>query len=49
MVGDAEARLIRSRDIVSVVTEYLGKNETLFLHPPGFDEECDDARTSLTN
>ena len=48
-VGHAEARLMRSRDIVSVVTEYLGKQETIFLHPPGFDEECNDARASLTN
>lgn len=47
-VGYAEARLMRSRDVVSVVTEQLGRNETIFLHPEGFDEECDDARASLT-
>ena len=47
-VGHAGARLMRSRDVVSVVTEYLGKNKTIFLHPDGFDEECDDARRSLT-
>ena len=46
-VGHAEARLMRSRDVVSVVTEHLGTNETIFLHPPGFDEECDEARASL--
>ncbi len=46
-VGRAEARLIRSRDIVEVVTERLKENETTFLHPKGFDEECDDARASL--
>jgi aminoglycoside 3-N-acetyltransferase len=46
-VGHAEARLMRSRDIVSVATEHLAKNETIFLHPKGFDEECDDARASL--
>ncbi|HEU4746275.1 MAG TPA: AAC(3) family N-acetyltransferase, partial [Anaerolineales bacterium] len=46
-VGHAEARLMRSRDVVSVVTEQLGRNETIFLHPEGFDEECDDARASL--
>jgi len=46
-VGNAEARLIRSRDIVPVVTEHLKENETTFLHPQGFDEECDDARASL--
>src|SRR5919108_1472146 len=42
-VGHAEARLMRSRDIVSIVLEHLGVNETTFLHPIGFDEECDDA------
>lgn len=46
-VGHAEAHLIRSRDIVSVVTEHLRSNETVFLHPKGFDEECDDAWVSL--
>ena len=46
-VGHAEARLMRARDGVSVVTEQLGRNETIFLHPEGFDEECDDARASL--
>lgn len=47
-VGHAEARLIRSRDLVSVVTEHLEKNLTTFLHPIGVDEECDDAWASLT-
>jgi aminoglycoside 3-N-acetyltransferase len=46
-VGYAEARLVRSRAVVSVVTEQLARNETIFLHPEGFDEECDDARASL--
>lgn len=46
--GHAEARLVRSRDVISVVTEHLSANETIFLHPAGFDEECDDARASLT-
>jgi len=44
IVGHAAARLCRSRDIVKVVTEQLRENETLFLHPPGVDEECDEAR-----
>jgi aminoglycoside 3-N-acetyltransferase len=48
-VGHADARLIRSRDIVEVVTERLRENETTFLHPKGFDEECDDAWASLEN
>lgn len=46
-VGYAKARLIRSRDIVDVVTERLRENETTFLHPEGFDEQCDDARASM--
>lgn len=48
MVGHAKARLMRARDTVSVVMDQLGRNETIFLHPQGFDEDCDDARASLT-
>lgn len=48
-VGNADARLIRSRDIVDVVTERLKENETTFLHPNGFDEQCDDARASISH
>ncbi|HSG42041.1 MAG TPA: AAC(3) family N-acetyltransferase [Anaerolineales bacterium] len=47
VIGNAEARLIRSQDIVDVVVERLKENETVFLHPPGVDEECDDARASI--
>jgi aminoglycoside N3'-acetyltransferase len=46
-VGHSEARLASSRDVVAVVTEHLEKNETIFLHPKGFDQECDDAWASL--
>lgn len=46
-VGHAEARLMDSGDIVPFVTEHLRGNETIFLHPEGFDEECDDARASF--
>jgi hypothetical protein len=46
-VGHAEARLIKSEDIVQVVTKRIEANETVFLHPLGVDEECDEARTSL--
>ncbi len=46
-VGHAEARLMRSRDLVRVVTTRLTANETVFLHPFGVDEECDEARASL--
>jgi aminoglycoside 3-N-acetyltransferase len=45
--GNADARLIRSKDIVEVVTKRLKENETTFLHPPGEDEECDEARKNI--
>ena len=47
IVGHAEARLARSRDIVEVAVRRLRANETAFLHPPGVDAECDAARASL--
>ncbi|MCX7683321.1 MAG: AAC(3) family N-acetyltransferase [Anaerolineae bacterium] len=47
IVGHAPARLARSRDIVRVVVERLRQDETIFLHPFGVDEECDEARASL--
>ena len=46
-VGYGEARLAQSRDIVAVASEHLKANETVFLHPRGVDEECDDAWASL--
>lgn len=46
-IGNGETRLMRSRDIVNAVTSHLEKDETIFLHPQGTDEECDDARASL--
>jgi len=46
-IGNGEVRLMGSRDIVNVVTSHLEKNKTIFLHPQGVDEECDDARASL--
>lgn len=46
-VGYAEARLVGSRAIVSVVREQLQREETVFLHPVGVDEQCDEARASL--
>ena len=45
--GQAEARLARSRDIVSVVVDQIRADETVFLHPAGVDHECDEARQSL--
>ena len=47
-VGRAEARLVRSSDVIRVVTEKIQQNETVFLHPFSVDEECDDARLSLS-
>ncbi len=46
-IGHADARLIRSQDVVETVMQRLRENETTFLHPEGVDEECDDARASL--
>ena len=46
-VGYADARLIRSRDVVEIAVERLRKNETVFLHPAGVDIECDEARASI--
>ena len=37
-VGRAEARLVRSSDVIRVVTEKIQQNETVFLHPFGVDE-----------
>jgi aminoglycoside 3-N-acetyltransferase len=48
-VGHAEARLTGSRDIVRVVVEHLRLNDTVFLHPRGVDEECDEAWASLSS
>jgi aminoglycoside 3-N-acetyltransferase len=46
-IGNAKARLMNSRDIVRRVTKKLETTETIFLHPFGFDEDCDIARSSL--
>ena len=46
-VGQAQARLARSRDIVAAALPRLREDETVFLHPPGRCEECDQARASI--
>jgi aminoglycoside N3'-acetyltransferase len=47
-VGHAQARLVRSRDIVRVAVEYLRREPLLFLHPPEVAcRECDEARASV--
>jgi aminoglycoside N3'-acetyltransferase len=48
-VGYAEARLMRAQDVVDVVVAQLQRDETAFLHPLGVDEECDEARASLSS
>jgi aminoglycoside 3-N-acetyltransferase len=46
-IGHGQARLARSRDIVDAALAHLRQDETVFLHPPGIDQECDDARAQL--
>jgi len=47
IVGRAEARLARSRDIVATALERLRQDELVFLHPAGSCAECDEARTGV--
>jgi aminoglycoside N3'-acetyltransferase len=48
IVGRAEARLARSRDIVGAALEHLREDEAVFLHPAaGPCGECNEARASL--
>ena len=46
-VGNAEARLARSRDIVAAALTRLRENETVLLHAPGSCRECDVARAAI--
>jgi aminoglycoside N3'-acetyltransferase len=47
-VGQAHARLMRSRDVVAVARERLALDPLVFLHPAGSGcEECDEARQSV--
>jgi aminoglycoside N3'-acetyltransferase len=46
-VGHGEGRLARSRDVVATVRARLSANETVFLHEPGVDRQCDEARASI--
>ena len=45
IVGNGQARLARSRDIVAAV---LREDETVFLHAAGTCAECDSARAGIT-
>jgi aminoglycoside 3-N-acetyltransferase len=47
LVGNAHARLLRSRDIVSVAREQLTRDPLLFLHARGECAECDMAWASV--
>ena len=45
-VGNAEARLVRSRDVVRVTLEQLARDPLVFLHPAEAGcAECDEARS----
>lgn len=46
LVGHAQARLVRSRDVVAAALARLRQDETVFLHPAGVCAECDEARAS---
>jgi aminoglycoside 3-N-acetyltransferase len=47
-VGNAEARLCASRDVIAVAVEHLTADPLIFLCPPGAGcEECDSARSSV--
>ncbi|HEY7768104.1 AAC(3)-IV family aminoglycoside N-acetyltransferase [Longimicrobium sp.] len=47
-VGHADARLVRSRDVVRVALEILERDPLVFLHPSDAGcEECDQARSSV--
>ena len=46
-VGHGEGRLSSARDVVATVTGRLRMNETVFLHEPGVDIQCDEARASI--
>ena len=46
-VGYGEARLTHSRSVVDTVVSRLEVNETVFLHEPGVDRQCDEARASI--
>jgi aminoglycoside 3-N-acetyltransferase len=47
-VGNADARLARSRDIVAAALARLRDHETVFLHAAGACAECDLARTGTS-
>jgi len=47
-VGNAHARLVKSRDVVAVVRKRLARDPLIFLHAPEEEcAECDEARRSV--
>jgi aminoglycoside N3'-acetyltransferase len=48
-VGHGHARLAGSRHIVATVVARLRANEMVFLHEPGVDSQCDEARASIVS
>jgi aminoglycoside 3-N-acetyltransferase len=46
-VGHGQGRLASSLDVVATVRARLRANETVFLHEPGVDSQCDEARASI--
>jgi aminoglycoside 3-N-acetyltransferase len=46
-VGRGDGRLVASRDVVTTVLARLRANELVFLHEPGVDIQCDEARASI--
>jgi len=47
-VGNAQARLVRARDVVAVACAQLARDPLVFLHPPeAHCAECDQARASV--
>jgi len=47
-LGHGDGRLARARDVVETVRSRLATQETVFLHEPGTDAQCDEARASIT-
>lgn len=48
IVGHGTAILCKSQNVVQVVLEHLRTDALVFLHPPGIDAECDEARGSVS-
>jgi aminoglycoside N3'-acetyltransferase len=47
-IGQAQARLMRSRDLVAAACEHLARDPLIFLHPADAGcSECDEARASI--